>query len=155
LDTLELHTTIRRSPAEAFALFHGRFGEWWPPTNTYAGEANGSPGRLTLGDGAGGLCSEIGQHGFRIDWGRVTVFEPPTRLVFLWQIAPNSVPDPNPDHASQVEVLFAAGGEGCRITISHGAFERHGEGAEAYRDEMASEYGWPLALAAYEAFAAT
>ena len=35
---------------------------------------------------------------------------------------------------------------GTRVSLEHGDFERHGEGAAEYRDAMGSEHGWPLML---------
>jgi hypothetical protein len=43
----------------------------------------------------------------------------------------------------------AEGNSRTRVIIEHTGFENHGEGAEQYRQEMASEYGWPFILARY------
>ena len=100
------------------------------------------------------MCTEIGPHGFRIDWGRTLTFHPGKHLVILWQIAPDSTPQPNPDLASIVELRFSPADEATTVTLTHRAFERHGEGAEEYREEMASEGGWSLLLERYRAYVA-
>ena len=72
----------------------------------------------------------------------MTAWEPPRRLVFLWQIGPSREPVPDPARASEVEVRFEDG----RVALEHRGFERHGEDAEAYRDGMGSAQGWPWLL---------
>jgi hypothetical protein len=70
----------------------------------------------------------------------------------LWQLSPHSTPEPNPKKASILEVAFVSEGDSrTRVSVEHTAFEKHGEGAEKYRQEMASEYGWPFILAQYAA----
>jgi len=54
----------------------------------------------------GGFAYERGPHGFTIHWGRVLTCEVPQRIVFTWQIAPDRTPQPDPDRASEVEVVF-------------------------------------------------
>ena len=137
----------------AFIGFRRDFGLWWPVEYTFNGSAD-RLNEIVLGDQVGGLCSEIGPHGFRIDWGRVIRFEPPTDLHFLWQINPDSTPNPDPKQASMVEVRFAPFGHQTRVTLTHHSFERHGEAAASYRQEMASQAGWPLLLDRYAAFVA-
>ena len=92
-------------------------------------------------------CFELGPHGFRCDWGRVTVWEPPHRLVFRWQIGAQREPVPDPQRASEVEVRFADG----EVRLEHRGFERHGPDAENYRAALASEQGWPYILGRYAA----
>jgi uncharacterized protein YndB with AHSA1/START domain len=138
--------TVAAPPEGAFASFTERLGEWWPPEYTWSQQKLEDIG---IEPGEGGMCFEIGPHGFRCDWGRVLAWQPPRRLVFTWQISPARVPDPDPDHASEVEVSFAPDGDETRVDLLHSGFERHGEGAESYSSAMGSEYGWPLILARY------
>ncbi len=98
---------------------------------------------------AGGSCFELGPHGFRLDWGRVLAWEPPSRLVFSWQIGPTRVPEPDPARASEVAVHFEPADGGTRVALVHRAFERHGDGAEDYRAAMYSEPGWDYILGRY------
>ena len=149
---IELQTAIRPDPAQAFELFFEGFGEWWPAAYAYAGETGLQ--RITLGARAGDFCHEIGPDGFRVDWGRLTEVDRPTRLKFLWQIAPDRTPSPDPKAASEVEVVFeSAPAGGTRLRLTHGRFERHGEGAAAYRDQMAADEGWPYILERFAAYA--
>jgi hypothetical protein len=40
------------------------------------------------------------------------------------------------------------------VTLTHRDFERHGEGAQAYRDSMAAPQGWPYIMERFAAAAA-
>lgn len=133
------------TPERAFVAFTRGFSAWWPPEYTFAGRAD-LLSEIRLGRAAGEVCSEFGPSGFRIDWGRVTVWEPPHRLVFLWQIGPDRAPNPDPAVASQVAIEISAQGHGVEVALTHDAFERHGDDGGRYRDEMANEAGWPLLI---------
>jgi uncharacterized protein YndB with AHSA1/START domain len=96
--------------------------------------------------GIGGMCYEVGPHGFRCDFGRVLAWEPGERLVFSWQISANREPVPDPEEASEVVVRFRPVEGGTAVELTHRHFERHGEGGEEYRRMMGSEQGWPWIL---------
>jgi uncharacterized protein YndB with AHSA1/START domain len=135
----------------AFGLFVERLNEWWPAEYTWAGEVLE---KIVIEEGVGGRCYEQGPHGFECDWGRVLAWEAPRRLLFTWQIAPDRVPQPDPEQASEVEVRFAEAEEGeTEVTLVHRNFERHGEGAAEYRAALGSEQGWAYILSPYVALA--
>jgi uncharacterized protein YndB with AHSA1/START domain len=139
-----VHTLEHTAGAErAFAAF-ADLGTWWPPEYSWAGDVLEEIG---IEPREGGHCYELGPHGFRCDWGRVTAWEPPRRLVFTWQIGPQREPAPDPARASEVEVRF----EATSVTLEHRGFERHGPDHENYRAALASEHGWPYILGRYAA----
>jgi uncharacterized protein YndB with AHSA1/START domain len=149
-DAIRRTFTVPATPDRAFALFTDELATWWPPEYTWS---QGLLETIAIEPRAGGLCSERGPHGFRIDWGRVLTWSPPERLVFTWQISPERVPEPDPSRASEVEVRFAPDGtERTRVELEHRAFARHGEGADAYRGGM--EGGWDHLVARFTAAAA-
>jgi uncharacterized protein YndB with AHSA1/START domain len=140
--------TVPVPVAQAFTTFTD-LARWWPREYTWAGDTLEDIG---IDPREGGHCYERGPFGFTCHWGRVLVWDPPTRLAFTWQIAPDRVPEPNPDKASEVEVRFApAGTSSTRATLEHRAFARHGEAGDAYREALASPEGWPLILDRYAA----
>ena len=60
--------------------------------------------------------------------------------------------DPDPAHASQVEIRFnAEGPRQTRVELAHSGFEAHGAGAEAVRGSIGGEMGWTFVLALYAA----
>jgi uncharacterized protein YndB with AHSA1/START domain len=137
-------------PAErAFAVFTDGLATWWPREYTWAGDALDTIG---IEPRAGGRCFELGPHGFRCDWGRVLVWDPPRRLVLAWQISPEPAPEPKPTKASEIEVRFVAEGPAVtRVELEHRGFERHGSGGAGYREAMGSAQGWAYILGRYAA----
>jgi uncharacterized protein YndB with AHSA1/START domain len=140
--------TVPLPADQAFPAF-ADLARWWPQEYTWAADTLEDIG---LEPREGGFCYERGPHGFTCHWGRVLAWEPPTHLVFTWQIAPDRVPQPNPAKASEVEVTFhPADPSGTRVELEHRALARHGDAADAYRQAMASPQGWPLILDRYAA----
>jgi uncharacterized protein YndB with AHSA1/START domain len=138
---------VRVAPEVAFQRFTEEFGAWWPREFSWSQDVLEQIG---MEPGEGGLLSELGPHGFRLDWGRITTWEAPRRLVFTWQITGKREPQPDPAKASEVRVHFEAEGRGTRVDVEHTAFERHGEGAREYRDALAG--AWRYALERYVAY---
>ena len=98
---IEETVALPHPPERACAVFKDEFGVRWPADYTYSGP--GGLQAISLGAAAGDLCTEIGPHGFRVDWGRMLDVEPPRRLRFLWQIADDRAPRPDPAASGQVE----------------------------------------------------
>ena len=144
IPAIEIRRTIPETPKQAFTRFTAQFRQWWPQAYSWSGDTLVDIGMQCH---EGGLCYEIGPHGFHLDWGRVLHWQPPAQLILNWQISPRREPQPDPTQASQVHLDFsAAGSEGCLLLLRHDDFERHGEGAQAYRDSLAGESGWPYIL---------
>jgi uncharacterized protein YndB with AHSA1/START domain len=133
---------------QAFSAFVD-LARWWPREYTWAADTLEDIG---IDPREGGFCFEHGPYGFTCHWGRVLVWDPPARLVFTWQIAPDRVPAPDPAKASEVEVRFQpAGTPSTGVELEHRGFARHGDGGHAYRQAMASPGGWPYILDRYAA----
>ena len=146
-DSISHEVVVPLSPPEAFRLFTHGFGSWWPQEYTWSARVLES---IDIEPFEPGLCTEEGPHRFRCDWGRVLVWTPPLRLVLAWQIGPHREPQPDPEKASTVELLFRpveAGG--TRLLLTHRDLRRHGRGASRYRKALAGEGGWPLILGRY------
>ena len=124
-------------PAEhAFALWTSRIGTWWPPDHTVTGE----PGlAVVLEGGVGGRIYERTAAGTEHDWGQVTVWEPPSRLAYLWHLGQDR------SQATEVDIRFVARGESdTRVEIEHRGWERLGTTADAWRDR--NQIGWQTLL---------
>jgi uncharacterized protein YndB with AHSA1/START domain len=135
-------------PAErAFHAFTADFVRWWPAEYTWSGAVLQWIG---MEPHTGGACYELGPEGFRCDFGRVLLWQPPHRLRFSWQIGPTRVPEPDPARASEVEVRFLAETpDRTRVELEHRHFSRHGSGAREYRAAMDSPQGWDHILHRY------
>lgn len=138
--------TVGLPAPEAFRIFVYDLAQWWPTAYTWSQDDLHD---LRMEPFVGGFCTEIGPHGFRIDWGRVLALDPGKQLIFSWQISAQSVPIPHPERASRVIVTFSPLSTQTKTTVVHQDWENHGEGAQEYADMMASEYGWPFMLQAY------
>lgn len=136
----------------AFTIFTLHLADWWVREYTWSG-----PDALVdigLEAGEDGMAYEIGPHGFRADWGRVLVWNPPNRLVFTWQIGPDRAPVPDPAQASEVEVQFRPERrDRTRVEVEHRHFDRHGSDAEGYREALTA--GWHELLSRYAAAVST
>ncbi|GAB2944592.1 SRPBCC family protein [Micromonospora polyrhachis] len=148
VSTYSLRSTLHVSapPERAFSVFTDGLSDWWVKEYTWSG-----PDALVeigIEPRDGGLAYEIGPYGFRCDWGRVLLWQPPSRLVFAWQIGPDRAPLPDPDRASEVAITFTPD-EDARtcVVVEHRHFDRHGEAAEGYRQALTA--GWRELLSRY------
>jgi uncharacterized protein YndB with AHSA1/START domain len=136
--------TVAASQKHAFEVFTAGFGTWWPREYSI-GQADMAD--FVIEPRAGGRWYEVGVDGTECDTGSVTAFEPPDRLVLAWHLDGGWQYDPDPAHASEVEVRFVAeGADRTRVELEHRGFERHGAGAEAVRGAVESPQGWDFCL---------
>jgi len=135
--------------AEAFRVFTERFGDFKPKEHNLLGAAITE---TVFEARAGGHIYDRAEDGSECHWARVLVYEPPTRVVFSWDIGPTWQLEQNPDNTSEVEVRFTADGSArTRVELEHRNLDRHGPGWEGVRQGVDGNEGWPLYL---ERFAA-
>ena len=80
--------------------------------------------------------------GSECEWGRVLVWEPPSRLVLAWQISGDWAYDA--DLLTEVEVSFVSEGpDQTRVALEHRGLEAYGERMEEVRKSIDSSGGWP------------
>ena len=138
--------TVNVAPERAFAFFTGRFDAWWPRGH-HIGEAE--LGEAIIEPRAGGRWYERGVDGSTCEWGEVVAWDPPHRLALSWHINSDWVYDPDPAHASEVEVTFTPAGDGTRVELVHRGFERHPAGGDKLRESVAGAGGWGGLLELY------
>ncbi len=133
--------------AEAFHVFTDRFGDFKPREHNLLS----SPITETVFEGrVGGHIYDRAEDGSECHWARILVYEPPTRVVFSWDIGPTWQLETNYDNTSEVEVRFTAeGADRTRVELEHRNLDRHGPGWEGVRAGV--EQGWPLYLERYAA----
>jgi uncharacterized protein YndB with AHSA1/START domain len=136
--------TVKASAERAFKVFTDGFDTWWPRTH-HIGK---SPlKRAVIEPFAGGRCYSEQADGTDCPWGRVTAWEPPTRLVIAWQITHEWGYEPDLAKASEVEILFTPQRDGStRVDLEHRYFARHGAGGGAIRTAVSAEGGWGTLL---------
>jgi uncharacterized protein YndB with AHSA1/START domain len=150
MEPLRASVTVETSPERAFELFTEGMGAWWPKEFSWSQDKLEEIGIEPREDG---FAYERGPRGFTVHWGRVAAWDPPTRLVLLWQIAGDRSPQPDPDRSSEVEIRFGEQDGATLVEVEHRAWERHGDGAQEYRDGFEQTGAWPYALERFAAAA--
>jgi uncharacterized protein YndB with AHSA1/START domain len=135
--------TVSVPVEQAFQVFTSSFGTWWP-REYHIGQAEMA--EAILEPRQGGRWYERGTDGSECDWGRVLVWEPPQRLVVTWQINGQWQFDPDPGHASEIEVRFTAEGPGQTVVeLEHRLLDRLA-GGETIRGTILGGGGWTAIL---------
>jgi uncharacterized protein YndB with AHSA1/START domain len=131
----------------AFALFTEDIGSWWPPDHHIL---QAELAEMVFEPRAGGHIYDRGVDGTECRWARVLVYEPPTRVVFSWDVSTSWQIETDPDKTSEVEVRFVSDAPGRTVVeLEHRNLDRHGDGWEQVRDAVGSPGGWARGLAAY------
>ena len=140
------HSMIVEVPREhAFEVFTRGLDTWWFRDHHIGKEPMQE---AVMEPRQGGRMFERGIHGTECDWGRVLVWDPPSRLVVAWHLGGDWQFDPDPAHASEYEARFIAETPTrTRVEFEHRCFERHGEPGQNIRDNV--EKGWGKLLDAY------
>jgi uncharacterized protein YndB with AHSA1/START domain len=147
-DTSFRTSMVVEAPVErAFSVFTEGIGTWFPKEynllDTEIAERVFEPR-------VGGHIFDRGLDGNECHWGRVLAYEPPSRVVFSWDISTRWDIESDHERTSEVEVLFAPEDGGrTRVELEHRNLDRHGEGWEQLRDSIAGDGGWPGCLAAF------
>ena len=123
-------------PAEhAFRTWTAGIGTWWPPDHTVSGQ----PADVVLQSGVGGRIYERAADGTEHEWGEVTVWQPPTRLAYLWYLGRDRA------DATEVEIRFHPQEGSTRVDITHRGWERVGD---PWRER--NRIGWQTLLPHFE-----
>lgn len=139
---------VRGTPEEAFKAFTERMGEIKPPEHNLLSSRIIS---TTFDPRVGGHITDRAENGSECQWARVLAFDPPSRLVFSWDIGPTWQLE-HPENASEVELRFVPEGpDHTRVQLEHRHLDRHGARWPAVHDGVDGEQGWPLYLARYAA----
>jgi uncharacterized protein YndB with AHSA1/START domain len=133
------------SPDRAFAIFAGRMGEWWHKEHSIAKGTTQTD--VIVEPHAGGRWYEVGADGSEHIWGQVLEYDPPRRLLLVWQLNREFAFDP--DLHTEVDVRFEPHGGGTRIHFEHRFLERMGEGTVELLEGM--DGGWGMLLDLFKA----
>ena len=140
---------VKASVERAFSVFTEGYDSWWPRSHKLF---EAELAAAIIEGKTGGRCYQRAVDGSECDWGTVTAWEPPRRLVVAWQLDGQWRYDPDLAHASEVEITFTpeAGGS-TRVDLEHRHLERHGASASQVHTGVGSPLGWgslPQAFAA-------
>jgi uncharacterized protein YndB with AHSA1/START domain len=141
-------TTVRRSivvaatAERAFRFFTEDIGQWWNPDHHLLEEPLAE---MVFEPRVGGHIIDRGVNGAENRWARVLVYEPPTRLVFSWDVSVAWQLETDLGKTSEVHVTFTPQGEGrTLVELEHRHLDRHGEGWQSMRDAVGAPNGWDL-----------
>jgi len=126
------------SAAHAFAVYTERIGEWWDARYTASAD---TLEQVTIEPRVGGrvyaVHSDLGTH----DWGEVTTWDPPSRLVHSFGLAQSQ--------PTEVAVEFRGIGGGCEVHFEHRGWTNDNA---ADREKFGD---WPVLLDRFAAIASS
>ena len=145
--TVQTSVVVEAPIDRAFRVFTEDFGSFKPPEHNMLGV---EIAETVFEPCVGGHLYDRGVDGSECRWARILVYEPPTRVVFSWDISSYWQVEPDLNKTSEVEVRFIAEtDQRTRVELEHRNLERHGDGWEGVRDGVAGDGGWPLYLRRY------
>jgi uncharacterized protein YndB with AHSA1/START domain len=143
IDPIRLTFEVSCPPERAFEVWTADIDRWWPADHTVTGSDDLL---VVLEPRPGGRIFERTPSGIEHDWGEVTVWEPPSRLAYLWHLQRDRA------DATTVEIRFAPAAPGrTRVDIEHRGWEVLGAEGESWRDR--NRGGWATLLPSFVAAA--
>lgn len=129
---------VKAPVAHAFEVFTSGLTRWWPHD---FGVGKRPIEKVLMEPRLGGRWLEISEDGTQTSVATITLWEPPHRLVMVWQI--NAQWKPDMAMKSEVDVRFtAAGPDATEVELVHHKFETMGvEAGASLRNDV--DRGWP------------
>ena len=135
---------VNASPEMAFDVFSVGMGRWWPKSHKL-GEAELDTQIIEPKEG--GRWFQRNLDGSTCEIGRVAAWDPPSRVLLIWQL--NAQWEFDRSLETEVEVTFTPEASGTRVELEHRNLERLGDTAEGFREAIDSSGGWGALLALY------
>jgi uncharacterized protein YndB with AHSA1/START domain len=132
--------TVRAPRERAFEVFTTGMSSWWPRESHHISDRPAA--EVVMEPRPGGRWFERDAEGGECDWGFVTEWEPPGRVLLAWHLTPEWDFDPDPANATEVEVTFTPTDGGTRVELEHRGFEKHGAPGTKMRESVSSSGGW-------------
>ena len=120
-DQARVSVLVAVPPGEAFRVFTEEIDGWWRRGLKYR-VAGTQRGFIRLEPGVGGRLFESFERGGEtrvFDTGRVTAWDPPSRVVFEWRSVTFA-----PAERTEVEVVFEPSPSGTLVTVTHRGWSR-------------------------------
>jgi uncharacterized protein YndB with AHSA1/START domain len=144
VEPIRKSVVVNTGVERAFALFTNRFDAIKPREHNLLAVPIAE---TVFEPRVGGHIYDVGLDGSRCEWSRVLVFDPPSRVVFSWDIGPTWQLETDPTKTSEVEVRFIAESDDrTRVELEHRHLERHGTGWQSVAEGVDGDAGWPLYL---------
>jgi Activator of Hsp90 ATPase homolog 1-like protein len=146
-DSVTATVEVALDPATAFAVFTEEIGQWWKP-----GPINWNNSKRALSiriePGVGGRWLEVhdAATGEGFECGRIIVWEPGERFVFLYRDAGHTIDD------TEVEIRFEEITGGTRVTLEHRGWDKI-RAEVVNRTRPLKRWGWANILGWYSDWA--
>ena len=145
--SLQKQLVVEAPIERAFDVFTTRMTTWWPRSFS----VGATPFvECVLEPRVDGRWFERAADGAECPWGKVLVWEPPTRLVLAWQLDASFKYDPT--LVTEVDVRFTSlGPTSTRVELEHRHLDRFGDLADKVGPMM--DQGWGAILESFGAAA--
>ena len=144
IEPLQLSIVVDCAIDHAFAVWTEHTSAWWPADHTVTVEADLE---IVFEPRVDGRIFERTRAGREIEWGQITVWEPPRRLGYLWHLRTDRA------DATDVEISFTELHDEpvprTRVDIEHRGWDRLGDRGAPWRERNIG--GWTSLLPWYEA----
>jgi uncharacterized protein YndB with AHSA1/START domain len=141
IEPLRIELDVACPPEQAFDLWTTKTSMWWPTSHTVSAR---SDVEIVIEPSVGGRIYERTPDGEEHDWGKVTVWEPPSRISYLWHLRQDR------SDATEVQITFTpATPTGTRMSIEHRGWELLGARGADQRNR--NERGWAHLLPHFKA----
>lgn len=104
---------VKVTPERAFEAFTQEIGAWWRPNGLFSFTRRDTRA-LSFEPGLGGRLLMLQTTGEPFEIGRITRWDPPSRLAFSWRQESFS-----PEQDTEVRVSFDPVGDETRVTVEH------------------------------------
>ena len=142
-DPLRITFDVACPPDRAFELWTAHTSMWWPTSHTVSARAGVE---VVIEPRVGGRIYERTPEGREHDWGRVTGWNPPHSISYIWHLRQDRA------DATEVEVTFAADERiGTRMSIEHRGWDALGARGDDQRE--LNQRGWSRLLPHFQAAA--
>jgi uncharacterized protein YndB with AHSA1/START domain len=119
MEPIVVEFEVDATPEHAFEVWTSRPTIWWPRSHTVTRDPGLS---VVFEPREGGRIFERGSDGSEHDWGEVVVWDPPTRVEYLWHLFFDR------SQATEIAVTFTLLDDSrSRIRLVQSGFERLGE----------------------------
>jgi hypothetical protein len=146
-DVVSASVEVALEPMNAFAVFTEEINRWWRPGPINWNDSKRAVG-IQIEPGVRGRWIEVYDEatGEGFECGRITVWEPGTRFVFLYRDAGHTIDD------TEVEVSFEAINGGARVTLEHRGWDKVLSDIAMQKREI-KRWGWANILGWYKEWA--
>ena len=146
-DSVSASVEVALEPMNAFAVFTEEINRWWRPGPINWNDSARAVG-IHIEPGVGGRWIEVYDEatGEGFECGRITVWEPGIRFVFLYRDAGHTIDD------TEVEVSFEEIDGGTRVTLEHRGWDKVVSNIAIQKREI-KRWGWANILGWYKEWA--